>query len=136
MAENFDIVVQAFRDYVAGDRDAWWPTIDEDITLVDAPFMATRQVIGIDAYEAWGTQLREVYPDFKNSDYHFYEGAGGRVLVVATASGTRADGFRLLHRHGAIWSMRQGKFRHAVFYANAVEGLAALGPVLRELKDY
>jgi ketosteroid isomerase-like protein len=129
--QNVEIVRRIYTNWAPGSSPAKSNLLDPDIEWVnpsDAIERGTRT--GIEAFTAIIEELDDTIGDFRMDVERFID-AGDRVAVIATMRGRgSASGVQIENRHGAVWTIRDGKAVRFRWFPKPSEALEAVG--LRE----
>jgi uncharacterized protein len=126
--ENVEIVRRIYASWVPGSSPAETNLLDPGIEWVNpsaAIEPGTRT--GLDAFTAITEELDETIGEL-HMDVERLVDAGSRVAVIATMRGRGgASGVGVERRHGAVWSIRDGKAVRFEWFYEADEALRAVG---------
>jgi uncharacterized protein len=126
--ENVEIVRRIYASWVPGSSPASTNLLHPKIEWVnpsDAVEPGTRT--GIEAFTSITEDLDETIGGLRMEVERLID-AGSRVVVIATMRGRGgASGVDVERRHGAIWSIRDGKAVRFEWFYEADEALRAVG---------
>jgi len=126
-----EVVRRIYASWAPGSSPAESNLLHADIEWVnpsDALERGTR--IGIKAFTAITDELDDTIGDFR-MDVERLIDAGDRVVVIATMRGRGStSGIQIERRHGAVWTIRDGKAVRFRWFYEPSEALEAVG--LRE----
>jgi uncharacterized protein len=129
--ETVEVVRRIYANWMAGSSPAKSNLLHPDIEWVNPSYAlepGTRT--GIEAFAAITQGLDDTIRDFRMNVERLID-AGDRVVVIATMRGRGSgSGVEVERRHGAIWTIREGKAVRFQWFYEPGEALEAAG--LRE----
>ena len=129
--ENVEVVRRIYASWAPGSSPAESNLLHPDIEWVnprDALEQGTRK--GIEAFTSIIEDLDDTIGDFRMEVERFID-VGDRVVVIATMRGHgTGSGVEVDNRHGAVWSIRDGKAVRFQWFHEPGQALEAAG--LRE----
>jgi len=126
--ENVEIVRRIYASWAPGSSPVESNLLHPDIEWVnprDALEPGTRT--GIEAFSSITEGLDDTIRDLRMDVERFID-AGGRVVVIATMRGHgSASGVAIKQRHGAVWTIRDGKAVRFQWFYDPDQALEAVG---------
>jgi uncharacterized protein len=129
--ENVEIVRRIYASWGPGSSPAESNLLHPDIVWVNPSYALEPGIrTGIEAFTSITEGLDDTIGNFRMDVERFID-AGDRVAVIATMRGPGSgSGIAVERRHGAIWTIRDGKAVRFEWFYEPDEALAAVG--LRE----
>ena len=125
--ENVEIVRRAFAEFERG--NFWIPEIfDPNVHIVWLPVVGGEvETVGL---EAMGRTVKEWLESWEQVTYvaERFIDAGDQVVIIAEWRGRgKASGVVTKWRHGAVWTIRDGKMISLISYPDPTDALEAVG---------
>ncbi len=121
-----EIVRRIYTNWAPGSSPAKANLLDPDIEWKPKGCHRTGNRTGIEAFTASIEKLDDTIGDFRMDVERFID-AGDRVAVIAPMRGRgSASGIQIEDRHGAVWTIRDGKAVRFQWFAKPSEALEAV----------